>query len=71
MDLHSGHSEDSTMCMNCCCGEVDKRHQPTDITREDLQRAADGSGVTLDEATANMQSSLEKVGQSQETQPTR
>ena len=58
------------MCMNCGCGEVDKRHQPTDITREDVQRAADGSGVTLDEATANIQSSLEKVGRSEQTQPT-
>jgi hypothetical protein len=38
------------MCMNCGCGEVDKRHQPTDITREDLQRAADGSGMTLRQA---------------------
>jgi hypothetical protein len=55
--------------MNCGCGEVDKRHQSTDITREDVQRAADGSGITLDEATANLQSSLDKVGQSQETQP--
>jgi hypothetical protein len=57
------------MCMNCGCGEVDERHQSTDITREDVQRAADGSGITLDEATANIQSSLDKVGQSQETQP--
>ena len=69
MSLQAGHSEVLTMCMNCGCGEVDKRHQSTDITQEDLQRAADGSGITLDEATANMQSSLDKVGQSQETQP--
>ena len=59
------------MCMNCGCGEADKRHQPTDITREDLQRAADGSGITLDEATTNMQSSLDQVSQAQETQPAR
>ena len=57
------------MCMNCGCGEVDKRHQPTDITWDDVQRAADGSGITPDEASANIQSSLDKVGQSQETQP--
>ena len=63
--------EELAMCMNCGCGEVDKRHQPTDITREDLQRAADGSGITLDEATTNMQSSLDKVGKAQEAQPAR
>ena len=57
------------MCMNCGCGEVDKRHQPTDITREDVQRAAEGSGITLDEATANLQSSLDKVGRPQDSQP--
>ena len=40
------------MCMTCGCGEVDKRHHPTDITREDLQRAADGAGITLRQAGA-------------------
>ena len=50
------------MCMNCGCGEPDKRHQPTDITREDFQRAADGSGIPLEQATKNMTASLEKVG---------
>ena len=43
------------MCMNCGCGEPEKRHQPTDITREDLQRAADGTGMTLREAAENVQ----------------
>jgi hypothetical protein len=52
--------------MNCGCGEVDKRHQPTDLTREDLQRAADGSGIPLEEATNNLRSSLDKVGDGQE-----
>ena len=51
------------MCMNCGCGEVDKRHQATDITKEDLQKAADGGGITLEEATANMRTSLDKVYQ--------
>ena len=54
------------MCMNCGCGEPEKRHQPTDITSDDLQRAAEGSGISLDEATANLRSSLDKVDQSQE-----
>ena len=56
------------MCMNCGCGEPEKRHQPTDITTEDLQRAADGSGISLDEATANVRSSLDTVDQSQTSQ---
>jgi hypothetical protein len=54
--------------MNCGCGEPEKRHQPTDITTEDLQRAADGSGISLDEATANLRSSLDKVDQAQTSQ---
>ena len=45
------------MCMNCGCGEVDKRHHPTDITRADLQHAADGGGVSLHEAARNLQES--------------
>jgi hypothetical protein len=61
--------EDTVMCMNCGCGEPEKRHQPTDITSDDLQRAADGSGITLDEATANLRSSLDKIDQTKESQP--
>ena len=49
------------MCMNCGCAEPDERHQPTDITREDLKRAAEGSGLSLDQATENMSASLKKV----------
>ncbi len=50
------------MCMNCGCGEPDERHQPTDITREDFKRAAEGSGLSLEKATANMTASLAKIG---------
>jgi hypothetical protein len=46
------------MCMNCGCGEPDKRHHPTDITRDDLQRAADGSGMSLERAASNLQDSI-------------
>ena len=45
------------MCLNCGCGEPEKRHQPTDITQEDLQRAADGSGMTLRQAAQNVATS--------------
>ena len=54
------------MCMNCGCGEPDKRHQPTDITREDVQRAADGGGVTLQEAARNLQTSSQQLIAEQE-----
>lgn len=50
------------MCMNCGCGEPDERHQPTDITRDDFARAADGSGISLEQATKNMTDSLSKIG---------
>ena len=49
------------MCMNCGCGEPEKRHHPTDITREDMQRAADGSGITLRAAAQNMARSSEEL----------
>jgi len=51
------------MCMNCGCGEPEKRHQATDITTEDLQKAADGSGISMEEATRNVRASLDKVEQ--------
>jgi hypothetical protein len=47
--------------MNCGCGEPEKRHQPTDITKEDVQRAADGSGISVEEATANLRTSLDTI----------
>jgi hypothetical protein len=49
------------MCLNCGCGEPEKRHQPTDITQEDLQRAADGSGMTLRQAAENVSTSSHEL----------
>jgi DNA transposition AAA+ family ATPase len=49
------------MCLNCGCGEPEKRHQPTDITQEDLQRAADGSGMTLRQAARNVSTSSNEL----------
>jgi hypothetical protein len=49
--------------MNCGCGEPEKRHQPTDITKDDLQKAADGGGISIEEATRNVRASLDKVEQ--------
>ena len=50
------------MCLNCGCGEPDTRHQPTDITRQDVEQAAKGSGATVDETVANLKASLAKLG---------
>ena len=49
------------MCMTCGCGEVDKRHHPTDITRDDVQRAADAAGITLRQAAKNLGHSTDEV----------
>ena len=49
------------MCMNCGCGNVDERHKPTDIVRDDLQKAADGGGLSVDEVATNLRSSLETM----------
>ena len=50
------------MCLNCGCGEPDTRHQPTDITRQDVEAAAQGSGATVDETVANLTAALTKLG---------
>jgi hypothetical protein len=55
------------MCLNCGCGEPDARHQPTDITRDDLKRAADGSGISMDEATRNVRTAIETLGGSEQS----
>ena len=49
------------MCLNCGCGEPDTRHQPTDITRDDVERAAEGGGLTVDQAISNLSDSLSKL----------
>ncbi len=48
------------MCLNCGCGEPEKRHQPTDITAEDVRKAADGNGMTYEEATNNMRAAFDQ-----------
>ena len=49
------------MCLNCGCGEYDERHKPSDITMEDLAKAADGQGMQLKETVANMKDSMEAI----------
>ena len=52
------------MCMNCGCGEPEERHHPTDITKEDLERAAQGAGMSVQETAQNMRASLDEVSRS-------
>jgi hypothetical protein len=49
------------MCLNCGCGEPDTRHKDSDLVREDLQRAADGQGSSMDETVGNLESSLKDL----------
>lgn len=50
------------MCLNCGCGELDERHKPTDVTMEDLAKAAEGQGMDMKQTIDNMQESLQTAG---------
>jgi hypothetical protein len=52
------------MCLNCGCGEYDKRHKPSDITREDLAKAAEGQGMDMKTTVANMEESMAAMAKS-------
>jgi hypothetical protein len=47
--------------MNCGCGEFNERHKPTDITLADLQKAADGQNMPLEQAADNIHQSARQV----------
>ena len=54
------------MCLNCGCGDYnDKRGKATNITMDDLERAAKGEGMsieeTVDEMTHSMQNALKQM----------
>jgi hypothetical protein len=53
-----------TMCLNCGCGEPETRHQPTDITADDVRKAA--AGKPLDQTVQNIRTGLESMGSSRE-----
>ena len=46
------------MCLNCGCGQLDTRHKETDLVREDVRKAAQGQGSSMEETIANMERSL-------------
>jgi hypothetical protein len=49
------------MCMNCGCGEVDTRHKETDIVQQDIQRAAEGQGMSQEETIRNLEASMQQM----------
>jgi hypothetical protein len=56
------------MCLNCGCGEYDERHKPSDITMEDIAKAAEGQGMEMKETLANMQESLSGAAKASQNQ---
>jgi hypothetical protein len=54
--------EGRKMCLNCGCGEYQKRHKPTDITMHDLAIAAVGQGMQIREVASNLQDALRAIG---------
>ena len=49
------------MCLNCGCGDPETRHKDSDIVQQDIQKAADGQGMSKDETIQNIESSLQKM----------
>jgi hypothetical protein len=52
------------MCLNCGCGEPETRHQATDITADDVRKAA--AGKPLDQTVQNIRTGLDLMGRSQD-----
>lgn len=49
------------MCMSCGCGNPEAE-KPDQITREDLQRAAQAQGTSVDEVVQNIQQTHSSAG---------
>ena len=47
------------MCLNCGCGEPETRHKETDITADDVRKAA--AGTPLQKTVQNIRTSLDKM----------
>jgi hypothetical protein len=51
------------MCLNCGCGEFEKKHKPTDITLADLRAAAKGHDMEVEEAADNIHNGARELKQ--------
>ena len=50
------------MCLSCGCGEPHEDHgKEGSITYEDLKRAADAEGITVEQAAENIRAGLANV----------
>lgn len=50
------------MCLTCGCGEPNEDHGNADqITYEELKKAADANGITVEEAANNITAGLTRV----------
>lgn len=47
------------MCLNCGCGEPETRHQPTDITADDVRKSA--AGKPIDQTVRNIRTGLDTM----------
>ena len=50
------------MCLNCGCGDFDKRTKPSDITLDDVKTAAKGQGMDIKQAAANIHEAAGAIG---------
>lgn len=50
------------MCLTCGCGELNADHgSPDHITYDDLKKAAEAAGITVEEATKNFDATVAKA----------
>jgi hypothetical protein len=49
------------MCLNCGCGEYNKRHKPADFTMDDLKAAAEGHDMEVEQAADNIRQATSAV----------
>ena len=50
------------MCLSCGCGEPNEGHgNPANITYDDLVKAADSEGITVEQAADNIKAGLANV----------
>jgi len=64
MVIASHHRESEVhfaMCTNCGCGQFSERHKPTDITIEDLQAAASGHEMDVEQAADNIHNAAREI----------
>jgi hypothetical protein len=51
------------VCLTCGCGEPNEDHgDPAHITYDDLKRAAGAAEISVDEAVANLNETVQKGG---------